>query len=844
MRKALIVSILFVALTASAQQSVPTPGEFLGYKLGQRYTTYDRILDYFNELPRRSNLITVQKFGETYEGRPLILVTITSAKNRANLEAIRKDVVSLSAGADTVDTARANEIAARTPAVAWLAFGVHGNESSSSEAAMEVASTLLRDPQYASLLDNVVVLIDPLQNPDGRERYVQWYNRARGLEPDSNPEAFEHAEPWPRGRYNHYLIDMNRDWTWLSQRETQARVAMYQQWFPQVVVDFHEMGFRQTYFFPPVAKPVNVNFLPEVQKWFETFGRANAESFTQKGWPFFVSEDFDFFYPGYGDSWPALHGAVGMTYEVAGNIGLAVLRDDKTTLTLADRIARHYTTALTTLRTTAANREGLLKYSYAANRARVDNGKNVYLLPPTSPNVGEVARILKAQGVRVQQLTSSSSLRATRLDAGAAESHTFPAGTVVVTTRQPFGALVEALLERNAEIPKSYLEQQRERTTLDEPDQFYDITAWSMPVAMNVEAYVAPAPIAAPLADYSAPAPAPFHPAAYGYVVDALEPHFYQLVGSLLKSDVKFSVFDDEIDAGTRRYARGSIIILKGNNAADLDSVLASAVQSTQTTITPVESGWTGGLTFGSQRLHFVKQPQIALVGGPSTAATSYGMLWHTLDIETPIPHSNISFESIGRIDLNHYGVIVMPDGNYKLGKKDVEKLQVWLRGGGTIVAVGGASTLLRDKEVEISKLKPWEPPKKKDDDKTPPKDELYNEPRVPGAAFRTTMNDRSYLTFGVPRPPAVLIEGTSAFVPVAHKVDNIVTIDAMDPLVSGVAWPESIERIKGSVFVVNEPYGRGNVITFADEPHFRLFWRATLPIFLDAVIYSPSFPR
>jgi len=844
MRKAFVLLVLFLAVSASAQQLVPTPDEFLGYKLGDRYTTYDRVLDYFNELARRSNLITVQKFGETYEGRPLVLATITSAKNRANLDAIRRDVVSLSANADTVDTARADQIAANTPAVVLLAFGVHGNESSSTEAAMAVAGTLLRDPQYRTLLDNLVVLIDPLQNPDGRERYVQWYMRSHGAEPDPNPDAYEHAEPWPRGRYNHYLMDMNRDWTWLSQRETQARVAMYQQWFPQVVVDFHEMGFKQSYFFPPVAKPVNVNFLPEVQKWFETFGRANAGAFTQKGWPFFVSEDFDLFYPGYGDSWPTLHGAVGMTYEVAGQVGVAIRRDDNTMLTLADRIARHYTTALATARTAAANREGLLKYTYAANRARVDSGKNVYLLSPASPNAGEIARILRAQGIRVQQLASPLSLRATRVDTGASDSHNFPAGTIVVSTRQPFGALAEALLERNAEIPKTFLEQQQQRATIDEPDQFYDITAWSMPLAMNVETYVAPAPLSAQVSDYATPPAAPFHPAAYGYIVDALQPHFYELAGRLLKNDIKFSVFDEDIDAGNQHYSRGSVIVLKGNNLADLDRVLADVSQSTQTTVAPVESGWTGGMTLGSQHLHFVKQPRIALVGGPSSTASSYGTLWHTLDLETPIPHTNINFDSIGRIDLNRYGVIVLPDGKYTLAKNNIEKLQVWLRNGGTVVAVGGASALLRDKDVEISKLKPWEAPKKKDDDKTPPHDELYNEPRVPGAAFRTNMNERSYLTFGVPRSPAVLVEGTTAFLPVSHKIDNIVTIADKDPLLSGVAFPESLERLKGAAYVVNEPYGRGNVITFADEPNYRLFWRATLPIFLNAVIYSPSFPR
>lgn len=841
MRK--LIVLLFFALSVHAQ--VPTPDEFLGYKLGERFTTHDRILDYFNELTKRSPLITLQKFGETYEGRPLVMATITSARNRANLEQIRKDVVSLSANADTIDAARANQIAATSPAVVLLAFGVHGNESSSAEAAMVVASTLLNDPQYVSMLDNLVVLIDPLQNPDGRERYVQWYKRSRGADPDSSPDSFENNEPWPRGRYNHYLIDMNRDWTWLSQRETQARVAIYQQWFPQVAIDFHEMGFRNSYFFPPVAKPVNANFLPEVTKWFDTFGRANAEAFTQKGWPFFVGENYDFFYPGYGDAWPALHGAIGMTYEVAGQVGVAVKRDDNTTLTLADRIARHTTTGLATVRTAAANREGLLKYTYTANRARVDNGKNLYLIAPGSPNVPEVARILKAQGIRVQQLTAPLSIKATRLDTAATETHNFPAGTLVVTTRQPFGALAETLLERNAEIPRAYLEQQRQRANADEEEEFYDITAWSLPLAMNVEGYVAPAPLAAQTSDYTVPALAPFRPAAYGYIVDALEPHFYELVGRLLKNDVKFSVFDEDIDAGTRRYNRGSIIILKGNNAAEVDRVLADASQSTQTMIVPVESGWTGGMTLGSQRLNFVKQPRIALAGGPSTDASSFGMLWHTLDIEVPIAHTNINFDNLGRIDLSRYNVLVLPDGNYRLTKNNTEKLQGWLRNGGTVVAVGGASALLRDKDVDISKVKPWEPPKKKDDDKTTSThDELYNQPAVPGAAFRTTINDRAFLTFGVPRAPIVMFEGSTALVPVAHKIDNIVTIADKDPLVSGVAFPESLERVKGAAYVVSEPYGRGNVITFANEPFYRLFWRGTLPIFLNAVIYSPSFPR
>src|SRR5258708_6882199 len=244
MLRRLLIVIALIATPVLAQ--VPTPDEYLGYKLGDRFTPYARILDYFNELARKSPLITVQQFGETYEHRPLVLAVITSSKNRASLDAFRQNVVALSDPSAT-SSARAAEIARSTPAIVWLGYGVHGNESSSAEASMLTASTLLRDPDAAKILDNVIVLIDPLLNPDGRERYVQWYIRTRGATVDSNPDAFEHAEPWPGGRYNHYLIAMNRDWSWTSQQETKARVAEYRRWNPPVFRDFHEMSPSYTY---------------------------------------------------------------------------------------------------------------------------------------------------------------------------------------------------------------------------------------------------------------------------------------------------------------------------------------------------------------------------------------------------------------------------------------------------------------------------------------------------------------------------------------------------------------------------------------------------------------------
>jgi len=840
-RRAILLLALVLSATLSAQ--VPSPEQFLGYPIGERFTSHQRILDYFAELTRRSSLITVRQIGETYEHRPLVLATITSAKNRAALDAIQKNVATLANGEGDVET-----LAKNTPAVVWLAFGVHGNESSSAEASMLVAHTLLTDPAHLAMLENLVVIIDPLENPDGRERYTEWFRRTTGVKPNAKPEAFEHQEPWPGGRFNHYLIDMNRDWTWMSQRETQARVAAYRQWNPQVFVDFHEMGYQSTYFFPPDAKPLNAHLPKEVEQWLDVFGRANAGEFSKRGWSFFVGEFFDLFYPGYGDSWPSLNGAIGMTYEMAGGgrAGSAIERADESILRLGDRAERHYTTGITTVRTAAQNREALLRYTHRAARAQIDGGRNTFLLAPDSPNFRTLVAILQKQGARVEMLSAPAAIRASQIETGTTEVHAFPAGTVVVSTRQPLGGLVNTLLEKSPTFSPGFVEEQRTKAEADEPDEFYDLTTWSLPLAMNVEGWVTTTPVAAATTAFRLAPPAAFRAATYGYLIDGMEPNLYRFAGRLLEAKVNFSVSDTAIDSGAQKFSRGTLVILRGNNAKTLDAMLESLSRESAVSVVPLESGWIGGTALGSQRIRHVRDPKIGLVGGAGSAASSFGMLWHTLDVDTPIPHTTLAAESLRNIDLDEFEVLVFPDGSFadRLTKRGIDRIKDWVNDGGTIVAIKGGSTFLREKDVEISKLKRWEPKKKKDDDKEPVTDERYNDFRIPGSAFRTTMNERSYLTFGVPRPPAVLVEGSDAFLPVAHKVDNILTIDPKNPLISGVAWDESLERIKGSVYVVSEPFGKGQVITFADDPHFRLFWRGTLPIFLNAVLYAPSFPR
>ena len=852
MKRAFLCAVLALAASVfplSAQVPASSPDPFLAYPIGEQFTPHHRLVDFFEHLDERSPLVTVREYGETYEGRPLIYAIVTSPSNHERLEQLRAGSVSISNPGLTTRQ-QAVSLATDAPVVVMLAFGVHGNESSSAEAAMMVANKLLDGSEESrQILESTIVLIDPLQNPDGRERYVNWFRQARGLTPDSNPDSMQHFEPWPGGRFNHYLIDMNRDWAVGSQVETRARHALYHQWRPNVVVDFHEMFFQSNYFFPPTASPMNSNIGGDIQKWYEVFGRENAEAFSERGWPFFVGERYDLFYPGYGDSWPSLQGAVGMTYEMAGGgrAGSAVLREDGSILTLADRAEKHYTTAMATLRTAAANRRDLLMRTYETLAVHLSRPGTTYVILPHSPNFDSAISLLHNQGIEIRALDRSAQLRVSPYEGGSPIRREFPAGTAVISTRQPLGGLLQSLMEKSPELSRSFIEAQRKKVDADETDDFYDITAWAIPLAHNLEVFIGEGPIDASLSPWSASTASPTVPAAsFGYVIDGNDPRVYRAVGRLLDRAIRFSVSGIAFEQDGRRFNRGTVLIQTGNNDRDrLQSTLQQIASETGVLFHWVMSGWPGELALGSEEIRHIRNPQIALAGGEGTSPTGFGMLWYTLDVEEKIPHSVVPLNRIPTIDLSRYRVLILPEGNgyaSAIRGEGVDKLKAWIRGGGTVIAIGGGAAFLRSKGVEISKVQLW-PGERKEGDEAP-EPQRYNDFRIPGAAFKTRMNERSYLTFGVPSSPPVLLEGSTTLLPVSHSVDNIITIAEDDPLLSGFAWPESIERAGGSAWLLHEPFGSGRVITFADEPYYRLFWRGTLPLFLNAALYSPSFQR
>ena len=832
---------------------VPRPDAVLGYPIGARFTHWDRIVDYLKQVAAASPRVKVMEYGRTYEGRPLVLLAVSSPENIQRLDEIQQAHQRLAdtTGLSEVDRDR---LMRQTPLVVWLAYGVHGNESSSAEAAMGVAYLLAAGQgELAKMLDDMVVLIDPLENPDGRERYVSGYEQRRGAEPNPRRAAAEHSEPWPGGRQNHYVIDLNRDWAWASQQETRHRIAAYRSWEPQVYVDFHEMGSESSYFFPPAAEPIHPQIDRRVVSWLETFGRGNAEVFDKLGWVYFKEENYDLFYPGYGDSYPSLRGAVGMTYEMAGGGrgGLSIALPDGTLLTLADRVARHLTTSLTTVRTASANGRRLLE-DYVANRIKAASEPRAYLWSGEQAESRALADLLVLHGIRVHQTTQATDLAATSLtddgEIGGESVKRFPAGTYVVSTTQPLGNLVEALLERESPMSERFVERQRQRLEQNLSAQFYDITAWSLPYAFNVDTWVAPAP---PTGLRSLPELSGGIQGGsqndLGYVIPPQGIATYRVAVELQKRRIAHRVAMGSVGS---ELPAGTIFVPRRGNPADIRESLNKLLSENGLAARPVSSSFDmKGISLGSNDVEAVKPVRAGLVSGNGVDATSFGFLWHLLDQQVGIPHDRLDLAQLAQVDLSELDVLVLPSGAYEdaITPRAREAVDAWIKAGGVLVAIGDSIEWLQ--KHEMTGVKTWEPKKDRDDENEDPEGAGQTEAEkslesrpifTPGAILATKMQPNHPLTLGLRTSPKVLYEGTVVFKTTGDPRKDVLVAE-QDPVVAGFAWPEAEERLSGSLLVGMETRGRGGVVLFAQDPAFRLFWRATTPILLNAILYGPS---
>ncbi len=842
---------------ASFDQRVTPPRASLGYEVGEQFTPHHRIMRYLEQLAATSARVRVDTLGVTAEGREIVVVIISSERNLARLDGIRADAARLAdpRGADAQSLA---PVVSRHPAVVWLGYTVHGNEASGTEASLAMLYQLAagQDAETRAILDSAVVLIDPVQNPDGHERHVQDVRRARGLfGPTVTPGSMIHQGSWPGPRTSHYYFDLNRDWFIQSHPESRARAGTILTWWPQVVVDLHEMGSNSTYFFAPPMEPVNKNVPPNTFKWWDIFATSIGGSFDAQGWPYFRREGYDEFYPGYGVSWPILSGAIGATFEQATSGGGAVRRSDGTVMTLSDAARRHYTAAwATTL--TAATRRSELVGDYVRSRQQTVTDlarspmRSVVIERDAQGRADSLAARLIDNGIEVSRLRSAVTLADTRAHGAASNaSLRAEAGWYVVDLSQPQGRLAKALLESDAQLDSSFIREELESRRTGASSRFYDVTGWSLPFAFRVRAWTSAQAIAANGAERvtTVVAAAPVSEiaaGAHGWAFEAGSEASYRMLSGLFRDSIRVWYAAKAFTSGGVSYARGAFVVRVAGNRSDVAAVVRQRAVESGATVRPVASALVeSGTDLGSNSVMYVQAPRIALLGGQGVNGNSFGFTWYAFDHRLGYPVTSVTTEWVAGAGLSEMDVLVIPSTQgitfeRALGDAGRDRLQAWVRAGGVIVTLGSATTWLASERSGLSRFRVWS-------------DSARGEgaplaANVPGAIARTTGDTLSPLLAGITTAEIpVMVDGSTIFsVPRDLRPgEAVVRFAAKDRVrLSGYFWPEVPERIANSPYLFTERVGQGRVIGFAGDPNFRDLWRGLLPLFANAVFFGASY--
>jgi hypothetical protein len=828
-----LLVLLFLIFSHGALSQVPGPEQFLGYPVGTHFTPHWKIIDYFRAVANASPAtVKLENYGQTNEGRPLMVAFVSTAENISRLEDIRKNNLRLAGLLNDQVQASTN-----APAIVWFSYNVHGNEPSSSEAAMQVLYTLANPAGSPAKewLKNTVVIIDPCLNPDGRDRYVNWENSVLGAHYDPSAYAREHREPWPGGRTNHYYFDLNRDWAWQTQVESQQRLKLYNRWLPQIHVDFHEQDVNDPYYFAPAAQPYHEVITPWQRQFQEEIGHNHAKYFDQQGWLYFTKEVFDLLYPSYGDTYPLYNGAIGMTYEQGGGPrgGLAALTNTGDTLRLTDRVLHHFTTSLSTLETASDHAPELISHYRDFYSTAATTGVGAYrsfIIKTGSAAPGRVEALIRLLNNNQIQYFSVRPGRYTgfNYDNGRDEKFTADSGDLLVPSIQPKSTLVKVLFEPKAVLVDSAT---------------YDITAWSLPYVYGMGAYATKQAVPVAGAFHVKPVTLPENSNPYGYVIRWTDVSSVALVSSLLQKGVRLRYTEEPFQMGGQQFGRGSVIVLHSGNQSvpGLWQMVREEASRQNVPLFPVNSGMAEkGYDFGSSRVHALKPRRIAMLTGQGINSNAAGEVWFYFDKLIAYPVTLINADEVGRVNWNDFDVLIMPDGQYGFlnDKNQAEEFHSWVSNGGSVVAMEGAVAQLAKQDWSLKV-------KKEDADET---DDIYGalkkyESRerdmisntTPGSIFRVELDNTHPLAFGYPAYYYSLKQDDRVYEFLKDDGWNVGVIKK-DNQVSGFVGARLQPKLQdGLIFGVQE-IGRGTITYLADDILFRSFWENGKLMFANSV--------
>ena len=838
---------------------IPTLQQVVGHDFREEVTPPDEVVRYMEALaeaaPDRTHLI---RYAESWEGRPLIMLVIASPTRIRQLDQVKADLARLAYPEGLTDS-EADALVERLPVVTALMHGVHGNEISSSGAAMAEAYHLLAsqgDPTVDLIFEESLVLIDPVENPDGRARFVAQNTMGRAAWPDAATYSAEHDEPWPGGRVNHYLFDLNRDLFIQSQPETRGKTAVFLEYWPHIVADLHEMGGNSTYFFPPTAPPSNPWYGERQIALMDVFGRANATAFDQRGFAYFNRDTYDLFYPGYVDMWPMSHGALGMTYEQASARALVLRRADGDLLTYGDGVLHHFTAAITTAETSARNRERILRGYLAFRRDGIEagrSGQSEYILHSAhDPGMAErLAHLLVQNGVEVRYVTGAVTV----------DGRTLPErGTYIVPLDQPANGLAHDLLDAHVPMDEDFMQRQIERRANRQRDEMYDVTAWSQSLLWDVE--VIPSEQATGMAgdrlqsEVSRPVTA-LPDALVGYLVP-WGTNAASLVAEALREGLRVRAGGGTFTLGGREYGVGTLILRSSENDDDLPVRLAELAAKHGAEVIAIDDSYVPeGMSLGSNSVRALREPKVLLVYDSPGSTNSVGWARYVLERRYGTRTTAVRASSLGRATLADYDVIIFPSGNYgsAVGDGLVDDLRGWMSDGGTMITMAEstrwatrAGLLSTTAERRGGRAEGTDAPDAGTADQPieyldeiAPGDESPE--GVPGAILRVLLDTDHWLAAGTDGEIGAFVNGSRVFRPITlDDGTNVGRYAEVDGLVlSGTVWEESRPQLASKAFLIHEGVGGGQIIAFAEDPNFRAYTEATQLIFMNAVLLGPG---
>ncbi|NER12247.1 zinc carboxypeptidase [Leptobacterium flavescens] len=813
MRFKFTIALLFFTVLVTAQQ-IKSPSEFLGYELGTRFTRHHQVVDYYEYLAgAAASMMKLESYGKTNEQRRLMVAFVSSEENMQKLEEIRAAHFNSAKGEGNPSVA-----------VVWLSYNVHGNESVSTEASMQTIYELLTKKK--DWLKNTVVIIDPCINPDGRDRYVNWYNQFVNDAHNVDPNSKEHHEGWLSGRSNHYMFDLNRDWAWATQVESQQRLKVFNKWLPHIHVDFHEQGVDDPYYFAPAAEPFH-EVITDWQRNFQvTIGKNHAKYFDANGWFYFTKEVFDLLYPSYGDTYPTYNGGIGMTYEQGGSgrAGLGIITRNGDTLTLKDRIAHHHTTGLSTVEISSLNAQKLndeFKKFY--------NNKNFkyksYILKGDKDKLKALTDLLDRHEIKYGY-AGNTTVRGYDYDSGKAGSMRTSSSDLVVSTNQMKATLVKVLFEPKTKLSDSLT---------------YDITAWSLPYAYGLKTIASENTVSAtPSVSDNLEYAQPTNTDSYGYVTNWNSMKDARFLAELLKNKIRVRYNEEAFTVNNKAYGRGSLIITKADNkhVKNFRSQLLKIASNHKKSLENVDSGFVeSGKDFGSDSVKMIPDLKVAVLSGGPTSTLSFGEIWHFFEKQLGYPVSVLNEDYFGRVNLSDYDVLILPNGFYGsfLNDNRMKSLKAWVRAGGKLIAIGNSvSGLKGDKGFGIKS-------KKAEKDSTNhllsyragQREQVKN--FITGAIFKTKVDTTHPLAFGYDDTYFSLKLSSSTYD--FLESGNVVYIEESEGKpVSGFAGSNALKQTSKSLIFGSQDYGRGAVIYMVDNPLFRGFWENGKLFFANAV--------